>query len=201
MEVAIVKRFSWFPSLLTILQNTYNELGHGLLELNYQRAIEIQLMSEGIKFIQEYPIHYKFRDTTLSIGRLDLLIQQEGIVEIKAQASDITESSLRQLHNYLLHTRLPIGIAVNFPKAPLNYPNSLNHNLAIHVVVHPSVLSQDALHSDAPFAHLEIRCPVLPGRKHYLEPTKLITLSAFGSLVSSTSPKKNVDKNSIGGKE
>src|SRR5262245_19346307 len=64
--------------------NVHRELGPGLLEMIYQKAVALELESAGIPYEKEkrYPVQY--RGKRLYIHRLDLVVGDRLVVELKA---------------------------------------------------------------------------------------------------------------------
>jgi GxxExxY protein len=99
----------------------HRELGHGFLEAIYQEALGIVLKEKGIPYEaeKEVQIHFKGKPLTKKY-RLDFLIDNEIIVETKAQTS-LTNTDEAQLLNYLKATGHKVGLLINFGKASLQY--------------------------------------------------------------------------------
>ena len=91
----------------------HKELGPGLLESSYERALCFELDTNGIGFEKQkkVPVLYK----TISVGdyKLDLLVENEIIVELKA-VDRFDKMFEAQLLAYLKLTRKKIGLLINF---------------------------------------------------------------------------------------
>lgn len=59
----------------------HSVLGNGVQEIIYQRALEIELASEGLRFIREMemPIHYKVEQ--IGARGVDFFVEGEIMVE------------------------------------------------------------------------------------------------------------------------
>src|SRR5688572_23722912 len=78
-------------------------LGPGLLESIYREALRIELVELGLYVESEVPVSPSWRGRTLGVGfRLDLLIERQLILEVKAVAS------LLPIHSAQLLTYLKI---------------------------------------------------------------------------------------------
>ena len=92
----------------------HKELGPGLLESAYEECLKTELQLQGIKAESqvELPLLYKGIKTDKSY-RLDLLIEDKLIVEIKAVETLLTVHEI-QLVTYLKFTGKHLGLLINF---------------------------------------------------------------------------------------
>ena len=94
--------------------NVYNELGPGLLESIYSKALAYEIRKAGLKVKSEVPIPVLYDDIDLGIGfRLDLLVENKVIVEIKS-VENLAKIHHKQVLTYLKVTELYLAILVNF---------------------------------------------------------------------------------------
>jgi len=92
----------------------HRALGPGLLESAYEECLCYELSQVGIKFERQkaLPVHYK--EVNLECGyRLDLLIEQKLIVELKA-VEHLLPIHEAQLLTYLKLSGLTLGLLINF---------------------------------------------------------------------------------------
>jgi GxxExxY protein len=91
----------------------HRQLGPGLLEATYEAALCIELQNAGMKFVRQpiFPVVYKGQ--TIGEYRLDLIVQDTVVVEIKSveRFDPIFES---QVLTYLRVTGKKIGLLMNF---------------------------------------------------------------------------------------
>jgi GxxExxY protein len=91
----------------------HRELGPGLLEVVYSRALAVELRANNISFEREkaFPVHY--RAQRLCKQQLDFVVASQLILEIKAveQIADVHHS---QLLHYMRLSKLPVGLLINF---------------------------------------------------------------------------------------
>ncbi|MDE5980032.1 MAG: GxxExxY protein [Muribaculaceae bacterium] len=92
----------------------HSALGAGLLERIYEEAMIIQLAEEGLKVESQVllPVYYRGRKLN-SEFRLDLLVEDEVIVELKS-VSEVTDLFSKQLLTYLKIADKPLGLLINF---------------------------------------------------------------------------------------
>ena len=89
-------------------------LGPGLLESAYELAFERELVLRGLHVERQRAIPLEYKGVALGDGfRIDLLVQEQLIVEIKAveRLQPIHEA---QLLTYLRLTDLRLGLLINF---------------------------------------------------------------------------------------
>ena len=92
----------------------HKELGPGLLESAYEECLKTELQQQGIKVESqvELPLFYKGIKTDKTY-RLDLLVEGQIIVEIKAVENLLTVHEI-QLVTYLKLTGKHLGLLLNF---------------------------------------------------------------------------------------
>jgi len=95
----------------------YNELGFGFLESVYRHALATELRSRNLRVIEEYPIGVYYRGVVAGWFRLDLVVNDRVVIEIKS-ASTLGPTDKRQLLNYLRATRLEVGLLLHFGPEP-----------------------------------------------------------------------------------
>lgn len=95
-----------------------NELGHGLREKTYERALCVEFKYAGISFEQHqvYPVFYRGEHVDDYIP--DLEVEDRLIVETKTVES-ITDEHIGQVLNYLRITGIEVGLILNFKHARL----------------------------------------------------------------------------------
>jgi GxxExxY protein len=91
----------------------HKELGPGLLETVYARAVRIELGLAGIQFESERIVPVSYRGVYLCNQRLDLIVQEQIIVELKS-VERLNPVHRAQVVSYLRTTGLRIGLLVNF---------------------------------------------------------------------------------------
>ena len=97
-----------------------NELGHGLREKTYERALCVELRQKRINFEQQqvYPVYYRGEHVDDYIP--DLHIENRLIVEIKT-VDKIVDVHVGQVLNYLRITGSEVGLLLNFKYPKLDW--------------------------------------------------------------------------------
>ena len=92
----------------------HKAVGPGLLESAYQACMAYELRQRGLNTDEQVPLPVHYKDVRLDCGyRLDLLVEDSVIVEIKAvdQLSPIHDA---QLLSYLRIAHKHVGLLINF---------------------------------------------------------------------------------------
>ena len=94
------------------------EVGPGFAEPVYHNAFCVELEYRGIAFESEKSIVIRYRNTRVGIHRLDLVVAQRVIIEIKAVKglADVHEA---QILSYLRASGLRVGLLMNFGESTL----------------------------------------------------------------------------------
>lgn len=88
-------------------------LGPGLLESIYEEAFCVELTLRGMAFERQKEIEIYYKGRSIKGQRLDLLVDGEVVVEIKA-VKKMEEVFVAQLLSYLKSTGLHRGLLINF---------------------------------------------------------------------------------------
>ncbi len=92
----------------------HSKLGTGFDEKTYHKALIEIFKRASINFDTEktYPVF--FENTKIGFKRLDLIIENRLIVEVKAVKGYLPDIYRQQLTSYLKLTKLCVGLLVNF---------------------------------------------------------------------------------------
>jgi len=97
----------------------HKELGPGFTEDVYHRALEIELAHQDIWFESEKEVTLYYRDKPIGKHRLDLLIDNQLIVELKT-VDELHKKHYAQVRAYLKATDKPVGLLANFSDTQLD---------------------------------------------------------------------------------
>jgi GxxExxY protein len=97
--------------------NVHRILGPGFLESIYEQALCIELVDRGITFARQCGVSIQYKGQLIGEARIDLLIGNRLIVELKA-VENIAPIHLAQTLSYLKATRLSLALLINF-NAPI----------------------------------------------------------------------------------
>ena len=102
----------------------HKQLGPGFLENIYHRALEIELACRCIGFESEKELNLQYKGSTIGIHRLDILVEQQLIVELKT-VDTMSKKHYAQVRSYLKATHLNVALLVNFSDYTLD-PRRVN---------------------------------------------------------------------------
>ena len=88
-------------------------LGPGLLESVYETALCHEFSLRGIQHQRQIAVDVVYKILKIEGQRLDLLVQDEVVVELKS-LSKLPDVAKAQLLTYLKATRLKRGLLINF---------------------------------------------------------------------------------------
>jgi len=93
--------------------HVHRELGPGYLEAVYHRALSIALDMRGVSYLDQHPVTVSYEGIPVGQGRLDFLIEDQLVVELKA-VNALHDVHFAQLRSYLKATGIPKGLLFNF---------------------------------------------------------------------------------------
>jgi GxxExxY protein len=96
----------------------HKELGPGFLESIYHAAMRVSLEHRAIPFDSQLPIEIHFEGVIVGRSRIDLVVANEIVLELKAVES-LRDVHFVQLRSYLRASRMHIGLLMNFNAATL----------------------------------------------------------------------------------
>lgn len=98
----------------------YRVLGYGFLEKVYQRAMQVELLSRGLKAGLESSIQVKFKHAIVGDYRADLFVEDRVIVELKVTKAYNADDE-PQLLNELKATGMKVGLLINFGRTKVEF--------------------------------------------------------------------------------
>ncbi|HEX6386361.1 MAG TPA: GxxExxY protein [Anaerolineae bacterium] len=101
-------------SIIGAAIEVHRALGPGLLESAYESCLAFELTERGLKVEPQKPLPVVYREVKLDCGyRLDLLVEEAVILEIKAVAR-LLPIHEAQLLSYLKLSDCRVGLLINF---------------------------------------------------------------------------------------
>jgi len=91
----------------------HKQLGPGYLESVYEEAMVGELSLEKIPFVRQLAIPVQYKDHLVGQARLDLLVNDELVVELKA-VDTLLPIHKAQVLSYLRATQRRLGLLINF---------------------------------------------------------------------------------------
>jgi GxxExxY protein len=101
------------------------ELGHGIHEKPYERALAVEFRLRDLPYQQQTPFDIVYKKVKVGQFTPDLVVLGKIIVDTKV-IDRITNHERGQMLNYLKITRLPVGVILNFRSAKLEWERLVN---------------------------------------------------------------------------
>ncbi|MCB8943169.1 MAG: GxxExxY protein [Ardenticatenaceae bacterium] len=103
----------------------HNTLGPGFVEQIYEEALTFELRLREIPFSRQKPVQIYYKGQLIGKHRLDLVIDDKMILELKA-VSELTNAFRQQTLSYLRASNLKLGILINFGEERVKSARILN---------------------------------------------------------------------------
>jgi GxxExxY protein len=91
----------------------HRTLGPGFVESAYEESLCIELQLRGITFVRQPVVRVEYKGHVVGEARLDLLVEDELIVELKA-VDALMPVHLARLISYLRAMNKNLGLLMNF---------------------------------------------------------------------------------------
>ncbi len=95
-------------------------LWNGFQEVIYQRALAIEMESQGLKFVREFEIPIFYKDNPIGSRRADFFVKEKVMVELKA-VIQLEDDHLAQAINYLEAYKMEVSLLINFGSKSLQF--------------------------------------------------------------------------------
>ena len=99
----------------------HNSLGPGYKEEVYERTLDVELNQRGITVQRQFPVEVRHAESLVGLFYLDMLVEGQIVVEVKAFSHQLTNDERAQVINYLKATGAPVGLLFNFGRRKLEY--------------------------------------------------------------------------------
>jgi len=103
----------------------HGRMRNGYQELIYHRCLIIEFKKIALSFLNEIELPIFYEEIEVGKRRVDFLIENKVILEIKA-VSELTDAHLAQALNYLEALNLEIGLLINFGSKSLEIKRLIN---------------------------------------------------------------------------
>lgn len=111
-----------------ILFRVHNELGRHRSEKSYGDKFELLLKEEGLNFLREYNLPPSFTGENKNRNRVDFIIEDKIIIDLKAK-DFVTKEDYYQMLRYLTALKKKLGLIINFRKKFLKPKRIINSDL------------------------------------------------------------------------
>jgi GxxExxY protein len=113
--------------VIGLAMKVHSSIGMGFQEVIYQRCLNIEFEKEGVPYVREFEMPVMYEGTQVGTRRVDFLIDQKIMVEIKA-TSELMDVHLTQAKNYLEAYDLDVGLLINFGTPSLEFKRLFGRN-------------------------------------------------------------------------
>lgn len=104
----------------------HKNLGPGFIERIYEQALVLELLNNRINFEPQKVIDISYKGTFLGKQQIDLIVENEIIVELKA-VNEINNIHIAQLLSYLKAMERRVGLVLNFARETLEIKRVVNN--------------------------------------------------------------------------
>ena len=99
----------------------HNRIGPGFKEEIYEKALFLECEKIGLIAARQVPAPVIDDGNEVGLFYLDLLIDGQVVVEVKALSHMLTNDELAQVINYLKATGAEVGLLINFGRRKLEF--------------------------------------------------------------------------------
>ncbi len=92
----------------------HSKLGPGFNESIYHNALKIVLKEQGLRYQTEKSFDISFKDKNIGRFKLDLVIEDKAVTELKALTGNIPAIFGSQVLSYLKASGYKVGLLINF---------------------------------------------------------------------------------------
>jgi GxxExxY protein len=107
--------------------SVHRDVGQGFQERIYHRAMIVALRNAGMKVESEKEYDIQYQDTWIGTFRLDLVVENKVVVELKAVHGEIPKLFYTQTISYLKASNMEVGLLINFSNESLNVKRFANY--------------------------------------------------------------------------
>ena len=100
-----------------IAKDVYRKLGSGFPEVVYDRAMQVGLRLDGLKYDSQKVVELKYRGHYVGEGYPDLIVyfgRKKVVVELKAVGGEMGANEEQQIRNYMDIMGIKQGLLINF---------------------------------------------------------------------------------------
>jgi GxxExxY protein len=120
MAVQDLKYKELTGKIIGCAMKVHRYFGPGFPEIVYHRALKSELAKIGLKFKSEFEKDIYYEEVLISKRRLDLLVEDLVLVELKA-VKELDSGDQFQIINYLRVFKIEVGLLLNFGSKSLQY--------------------------------------------------------------------------------
>jgi GxxExxY protein len=111
--------------------SVHKSLGPGFLEKFYEKALCVELHHRKLRYERQLPVSLRYRGQHIGYHRLDLFIEGQVIVELKA-VKELDRIHYSTALSYLKVSRAPVALLLNFNSPTLSIKRFANSILNLN---------------------------------------------------------------------
>ncbi len=119
--------------IIDCAMTVHRVLGSGFGEINYQRALAIEMRLAGLTVERDKGMEISYRDQVIDIGRADFVVEDSVLVQLKV-LSELEPILVGQAKNFLEIYGLRRGLLINFGSASLEFRRVCNEALETNFI-------------------------------------------------------------------
>lgn len=120
--------------IVGVLYEVYNELGPGLSERTYQKAVAMGLKIAGLKFEEQLYSPLVYLGEKIARNYFDFLVEDKVVVELKKGIRP-ARAHIQQPYQYLVSKELKLGILVYFTSNNLIFKRIVNLRQLVKICI------------------------------------------------------------------
>jgi len=105
--------------------DVHNEIGGGLLEKVYQKAMAVAFRNRTISFSEQEHYPVMFEGEKVGAGYFDFVVDGKVVVELK-RTQHFSRKHIEQVIAYLKQSGLKLGILIHFGQEQVRYKRIIN---------------------------------------------------------------------------
>ena len=125
MAVQDLKYHEITEKIIGCAMKVHRYFGLGFPEIVYKRALIIELSKIVFKVKQEIEKDIIYDDQLIYKRKLDLIIEDVVLVELKA-IKEVSNEDFNQILNYLKVFKMEVGLLINFGASSLQFKRLIN---------------------------------------------------------------------------
>lgn len=125
MSVQNLKYYELTEKIIGCAMRVHRYFGPGFPEIVYKRALMIEFEKIGLTYRQEVEKDIIYEGKTIHKRRLDLIVENVVLLELKAQKT-VDNGDYNQILNYLRVFKMEVSLLLNFGASSLQFKRFVN---------------------------------------------------------------------------